>query len=475
MESLIQKINIEALSNCESLKNCDKQIVSSLIDELKKFQKNLRINIEDSVKCTRKTLEYYLHAKYPEQGNIELASIVHNLSANKTIDINDYKVLTILRILGNQSEHDTGIDYTRFTQSIVLRMFLLFLGLIEQDYDKYFSNLSDVVNKSEEERKANTQTPQNSGVKDISWVFVFVERLNPNYAEDEIYNFPINEYEIVEKYPTDYGVDNLFENYTYKVKTGQEYHYVIPVKDEKLVSKREEDVNNIIRNNTFSQNFLEYETSLTYTTYNKQQNLSYRIYKLRKNTERLDKYLETNEVSQLDALKMIKQICDVFCEFKNLHHRSLDEKAIFVNKINNDHLLQISSFKYAKVAGEWELEINDATVSPAQIRELRNHANHFSIVGENENLLEDYRYFKTQPTEITNEIYEKFDVYSLVVLLAYIMDKKTGVSEKLNANVFRGWNLYSAVSDMINANTFDEIIDMKTLRSLLEKEINANN
>lgn len=484
METLINNINFETLKNYPSLQAISDEKINEITDHLNEFKSKIRTDLTRTIALSRKLTEAYLHGKYPEKGlTTEPYLIIKDLRDTKAISIEEDKALTILRIVGNHSGHVEGVNFARYTQNVILKVFILWIALIEEDYNKYFSNLQEVMQLSNQERNKykgfTFEQITKQKLKD-AWVFDFLERLSINSPFDDLSEFPIGNYEIVSKYPTDYGYDNLFENYTFKAKEkGKEnYYYIIPAIKEKDASIREDEVSSIIRGE-FSYNFLKFESSIPFSsTCENNEDCEYRVYEFRKDTQRLDEYVSNNQTSKLDALKMIKQLTDVFCEYKNnFHHRSLDEKAIFVNKRGNDYLLQISSFKYAKAQGAWENYIKGVTTAATQIKELEEHVNHFSIAGDNKLLFEEWQYMKNKSAEQTSYMYEKFDVYSLICLLAYILDKQTGVSKKLSFNAFSDFsqNFKRTVSNMVDASSYDEVIGLDELQKLLEGEICANN
>lgn len=463
-----------------SIYSSEGKYTSILISYLNAMKKNVRVNVENAADATRKALESYLHAKFPSLKDKSVSFIIEN-KKNELSDV-EYNSLESLRLFGNTASHvELCMKYdTKITQKIVFKIFALFLATISNDYLKYFDNINDIVtdyNFSDYTTSTNEQ---------YRWLYdIFVNKLSMirevSYC---LYDFPIGDYEIIKKYSAGdvYFKKLNFERYVYIVKEKDEdvYYYVEPSIKTKQEGKREKNFDNIARNKGSISDLMIKASSIKFERF-KAATISetssphmraYDLYSIKKNTVRLDDYLlsHKNLMNKYGSLLIIKKITDILVKYQNtFHHRSLNEKSIFVTDTNDNFDINIGSFKYVKIKDKWEEEINSETVGPSQRDKSKKNTDYFSAISVNNNLLED--------TDNADSP-EKMDVYSLIVLLAYIIDMDTGINKPITSNCFSNFsdsNIYkNSLLKSIKADYFDEIMSLDDFKNFIDEEIKNN-
>lgn len=274
---------------------------------------------------------------------------------------------------------------------------------------------------------------------------------------------PIGDYEVIEKIKA-YEFESVEGNYNYICKkTGSDidsFVYVRPFSSEDDISETVFNLRDIEVQNFFS-NMREnsYIIKGTEIQTDKNSELRYLAYDIRSNTKTLDMVSDELEPEVIvDIIYQVAKGLKALSSKKiNIHHRGIRPSCIFVTKYDdNEYEAKLGCFETAKII---YVERQMRTVMPhIALSQISNPFIHPLI---------------SQRQVVTDEEWEKADVYSLAAVLVYCINKKSISGRKIDyESALEDFEfLYDEMPNIFDSGSLETVPNLNNFIEVLEAQI----
>lgn len=279
----------------------------------------------------------------------------------------------------------------------------------------------------------------------------------------DVNDFPIGEYEIVERIKAE-NYESVEGKYKFIGKKNTSsidtYAYIRPFNGkqnnpQKVFDERDLEVQNFFKNMRNSSHIIRgYEIQTADTC-----DMRYLAYEIQENTKTLDQIKDV--ISALDLLDIMSQVAQGLSELAtkkiNIYHRGIRPTCIFVNSYDDGYEAKLGCFETAKIEyQEKEME----TVMAYMIETQKN-----SVFIHPEILKQE---------GVTGKIWEAGDVYALAVVLLYCLDRETVETGALDCSSLTEYysdEFVTAMMNILNTDSLEFIPSMEEFYLMLVEEM----
>ena len=188
--------------------------------------------------------------------------------------------------------------------------------------------------------------------------------------------------------------------------------------------------------------------------------ISYFAYDIRKDTTTLNRIKDLSAYNTLDIVSQIVQGLLALSSKKiNIHHRGIRPTCIFVNSFDDGYEAKLGCFETAKINVKVPEIDNVRTVMPYMSDSQQNNVFVHPAINARD--------------DISDKEWELGDVYSLVVVLLYCIDREAVLEGTMNISSL--YDCYSSefvdqINDVLCSGSLDLVPSMKEFSLLLEQE-----